>query len=81
MNSNSRQRVSGNFTAMFPAILRITLSLLLWTLGAANMNLTSAQTQPNTFPLPLDKQQIDDSPDQPGGTDHAARHLSLYHRC
>lgn len=46
MNSNTRQRDPRNFTTILPVILRITFSLLLWTLGAATMNLTAAQTQP-----------------------------------
>jgi hypothetical protein len=46
MNSDTRQLAHKNFTTILPVILRITFSLLLWTLGAANMNLTVAQTQP-----------------------------------
>jgi hypothetical protein len=46
MNSGSRQHAPRNFTTIFPVILRITFSLILWTLGAANMNLTPAETPP-----------------------------------
>jgi hypothetical protein len=45
MNSNSRQRTPRSFTAIVPVILRVTFSLVLWTLGAATMNLAAAQTQ------------------------------------
>ncbi|MGB7844876.1 MAG: hypothetical protein WBL63_04620 [Candidatus Acidiferrum sp.] len=44
MNSNLRQRTRRNFTTILRVILRITFSLLLWTLGAA-MNLAGAQAQ------------------------------------
>ena len=46
MNSGTRQQAHRNFKTILPAILRITFNLLLWTLGAANMNLTPAQVQP-----------------------------------
>jgi hypothetical protein len=46
MDSGTRQQAHRNFTTILPVILRITFSLLLWTLGAANMNLTPAQIQP-----------------------------------
>jgi len=57
MNSNIRQGAPRKITAILPVILRITFSLLLWTLGAATMNLAAAQTQPKehrvvqTFPV------------------------------
>lgn len=57
MNSNIRQRAPRKITTIFPVILRITFRLLLWTLGAATMNLTAAQAQPKehrvvqTFPV------------------------------
>jgi hypothetical protein len=46
MNSGTRQHPRRNFRTILPVILRITFSLILWTLGAANMNLTAAQTEP-----------------------------------
>jgi hypothetical protein len=45
MNSDTRQHAHRSFHTIFPVVLRVTFSLLLWTLGAANMNLTAAQTQ------------------------------------
>jgi hypothetical protein len=45
MNLDTRQRARGNASAILPVILRIAFSLLLWTFGAATMNLTAAQTQ------------------------------------
>jgi len=47
MNSSTRQCVRRSFTTILPVILRITISLVLWTLGAANMDLTAAQTPAN----------------------------------
>jgi hypothetical protein len=45
MNPSSRQRVRGNSKAILPVILRITFALVLWSLGAATLNLTAAQTE------------------------------------
>lgn len=57
MNANTRQRAPRKITTIFPVILRVTFSLLLWTLGAATMNLAAAQVRPKehrvvqTFPV------------------------------
>jgi hypothetical protein len=46
MSSITMQRAPGKFHTILPIILRVIFSLLLWTLGAVTMNLTSAQTLP-----------------------------------
>lgn len=45
---NGTNRISSNIhhRTILPVILRITLSLILWTLGFASMNLAEAQTKP-----------------------------------
>jgi hypothetical protein len=57
MKANTRQRTPRKITTILAVILRITFSLLLWTLGVATMNLAAAQNQPKehrvvqTFPV------------------------------
>jgi hypothetical protein len=46
MNTNNRQLPRRNFTTILPVILRVTFSLLLWTLGASAMDIGVGQTQP-----------------------------------
>jgi hypothetical protein len=63
MHSDTRQLAERNFTTILPVILRISFSLLLWTLGAANMNLTVAQTQPKEHRVvknfPMDRATVE----------------------
>jgi hypothetical protein len=44
MNSLYRKPIT-NFRRIFPVVLRITFSLILWTLGAASMNLAAAESK------------------------------------
>ena len=44
MNGNSGGGAARKIRLILPAILRITFSLVLWTLGAATKTLTEAQT-------------------------------------
>jgi hypothetical protein len=53
-----------SFTAIIPVILRITLSLFLWTIGASAMDLRVTQPQPKehraVFNLPVDRAKVRD---------------------
>ncbi|MGB7727542.1 MAG: hypothetical protein WBL50_05895 [Candidatus Acidiferrum sp.] len=53
-----------SFTAIVPVILRITLSLFLWTLGASAMDLRVTQPQPKehraVFNFPVDRAKVQD---------------------
>jgi hypothetical protein len=61
MNSFLRKTGTQNLPAMFPVILRISFSLILWTLGAAPMHL--AAVPPNDHrvirDLPVDRARIE----------------------
>jgi hypothetical protein len=46
MSSITQQRAQRKLQTILPVISRVIFSLLLWTLGVATMNLTSAQTLP-----------------------------------
>jgi hypothetical protein len=54
MNSRFMNPASRDIRTVLPVIVRVTLSLILWTLGAASMDLTAAQTSGHrvvkTFP-------------------------------
>src|SRR5271169_1105413 len=64
MNSSNRQRAPRNFKMILPVILRITVSLLLWTLGVAAMDLTAIQIQPREHRVirdfPVDRAKAED---------------------
>jgi hypothetical protein len=61
MNSTTNQFPPRSLTSIIPVILRIALSLLLWTLGAAAMDVRTGQTQPKehrtVILFPLDRAQ------------------------
>ncbi len=63
MNSNTTSRPPRNFTTILYVILRVTLSLLLWTLGASIMNLAAAQIQPKEHRVvvnfPIDRGKVE----------------------
>lgn len=61
MNTFNRKTETQNLRALFPTILRITFSLILWTLGAAAMNLAAAPPAEHrtTRNLPVDRARIE----------------------
>jgi hypothetical protein len=60
MNSLNRKPAASLLTIL-PVILRITLSLILWTLGAASMNLAAAETTERrvVHNFPIDRAQVE----------------------
>ena len=61
MNGNNQFATSIHHKTIVPVILRITFSLLLWTLGFASMNLVEAQvrTQRAVTDYPFDRAQLE----------------------
>ncbi len=63
MNANPRQSSRRSLKTILPVILRITFSLLLWTLGASAMDLRVAQIQPNehrvTINFPTERSNVE----------------------
>ena len=63
MNANPRQSSRRSLKTILPVILRITSSLLLWTLGASAMDLRVAQIQPNehrvTINFPTERSNVE----------------------
>jgi hypothetical protein len=64
MDSSNRQGIPRNLASILPMALRITFSLLLWTFGAAAMDLTSVRIQPKEHRVvrnfPLDRAKAED---------------------
>jgi len=71
MNGNTAAEVAPKIRLILPVILRITFSLVLWTLGGATMTFTENQTY-GYRPAQAVPSSI---PDPPGGPDHAVRRL------
>ena len=61
MNGNNQFATSIHHKTIVPVILRITFSLLLWTLGFASMNLVEAQvrTQRAVTDYPFNRAQLE----------------------
>ena len=62
MNSSIHTPATRDIRAVLPVILRITLSLILWTLGAVSMNLAAAQSKEHhaVHNFPMDRAKIED---------------------
>lgn len=62
MNSLHRKTAAASIRTIVPVILRITLSLILWTLGAASMNIAAAQTKEHrvVYNFAVDRAKIED---------------------
>ncbi|HEY1472383.1 MAG TPA: hypothetical protein VGF61_25320 [Candidatus Acidoferrum sp.] len=61
MNANNRFAPAIHYKTIVPVILRITFSLLLWTLGFASMNLVEAQVRPQRIvrDYPVDRAKLE----------------------
>jgi hypothetical protein len=63
MSPTTRQYTHHNITSALPVILRVTLSLFLWTLGASAMDIRLSQTQPkehrSVISFPVDRTQAE----------------------
>ena len=60
MNTQNRKRAT--LSTIFPVILRITFSLILWTLGAASMIIAAPQEKEHraAYNFPVDRAKIED---------------------
>jgi hypothetical protein len=63
MNSENRKNVPHTMRRMVAVVSRITFSLLLWTLGAASMDLAAAQTNDHRVVqyLAVDRMKVEDA--------------------
>jgi len=61
MNGNGGNRLARKIRVILPVILRITLSLVLWTLGAASMCVVEAETREHRVvqEIPVDRDRVE----------------------
>lgn len=59
MHSTNQKPQTRNFRTIVPVILRITFSLILWTLGAATMEIAAAREHREVRNFPMDRAHIE----------------------